>query len=302
MLGKFFNKKGTTLVEVLVAAVLIAVASSGLLSALSAFYTQKAIKDIDNSIVSQKEKIIELLNARNSWTRIIANNGLTCLQSAGISCASGTQEIAVYDSNNIKLTDSSANDFGSDRYLNSCAFSGSNCDFRFLISWSPICESAATCMSPLIKVMGTLQVNSGISNLVPNPSKYDFNFIRGTISNNAVMNCQSLGGSYDSSTNHCFLPSANQTCPQGNIVVGINANGTIICEPLIDFECPANTYAKGVNPDGTLLCLAIAGACPVDGSGNLTPPGGFNPDPNAGFTTSVGGGDGGCGDGGGDCN
>lgn len=258
------------------------------------------INNLKNNISVQKEKLIGLINTKNSWLKTVNNNSISCLQSNSLNCSVGSYELALYDSNNVKYSDISGNDFGNDRFLNSCSYSGSNCDFRYVISWSPICESVSSCINPLIRITGTLQVKPDIARFLPDTSKFDFNFIRGTISNNAYLNCESLGGTFDSATNKCSLPSSNQMCPQGQIVVGIDSNGTIICESLIDFECPVNTYAKGVNPDGTLMCFSFVGACPVDGGGNLAPPNGFNPDPTTGF--SFGGGGDGCGDGGGDCN
>lgn len=289
------NKNGVSMVEALVAGVLLAIASSGFLATVNVIYNLKFANNVNDSIRMQKEKIIGVLNSRNSWLNIIDNNSINCLKAGGSSCAAGTYEIAVYDGENNKITDITANNFGYNKNLNSCVYTDPDCDFRFLVSWSPVCESPTSCRSPLIKISGTLEVKTGLSKVVPSANLYSFNFIRGTFSSNALVNCNSLGGVYNTAMDKCALPSSNQICPQGQIVVGINSDGTIHCEALMNSECPPNTYAKGVNPDGSLLCFPMAGAC----TGN--PPNGFNPDPNSGFSTGDGDGGGDCGDGGGDC-
>lgn len=303
MLKKIFKKTdGVTLVEALVAIGLLSISISGLLLTVNSTLHAKKIKSVKSSLISQKEKIIETINSRNGWKNTVDQNNILCLKSTGINCASGSNEIAIYDGTItagtfVKLTDVNANNLGFLQNQDLCNFSNADCEYRYLVSWKPICESGATCIRPLIEITGTLDIKTSVENVVLNKDLYSFKFIRGTLTSNSFVNCESLGGTFNTGTGQCELNGPGQVCPIGQIVVGLNANGTIICDALLDSACAPGEWARGVNPDGTLMCRPfVPGTCPA-----VPPTNGPTSDPTTiptwdpGFS---GDGGGGCGDGG----
>lgn len=270
----FKKRDGLSIVETIVAIGLLSVGAFIALDSLRVSSIIKGGKNVNNVIKLQRDKLVGLLNTRNAWKMTVDSNNITCLRVSGTDCAVGIQNIALYDGSNVKMSDLAGNNLGYDVGLNLCDYSQSNCVFRFLIAWSPICESSTTCTNPLISVQGTFEMKPSLAESVKNPTGYNFKFIRGTFASNIIDNCQSIGGTYDYFIDRCTLPHSNQECPAGQIVVGITGTGNIICDRIMDNECTTpGTYAKGVNPDGTLVCYPLLPACPS------TPPTGFNTNP-----------------------
>ena len=291
------NNKGYTIIESIVAIAIIGIGIGGFITFSVMILKNQRNLASETVIENKKNEIIQNLNSRVSWLKTINFNNIACLKRDGGNCSAvgGPFPIAVINGNDVQLTDLAVGNRGFDKHSDFCVYGNANCPFRFLVSWSPICESAVSCKEPIVQISATLERTAEAEDQVPIAAAHNFNYIRGSFTIGSKDNCQSVGGTFDDATWKCLLPNNNQRCPDGRIVKGMNADGTIDCQPLVNSACAAGEYAKGVNPDGTLLCYPLAGAC----TGN--PPNGYNPDPNSGFSSGGGDGGGDCGDGGGDC-
>lgn len=299
------RRNGYSLVEVLIASALVSVAAMALMSTVNVAWNLKNRKQYSDSIKSYREKVISVINSRKGWTETIEVNSLACLKKDSTGCTSPSlAEIAIVDPDGTKLVGLNGESFGFKSDHTPCPYSDPNCPMRIRVQWQPICESPSTCLNPLIRIVGIAEVNEQFLNYVPNPTAFNFDFIRGANESNAKTHCDSLGGSFDAATGNCSASFTSGSCPQGHIVTGIGSNGAISCEPLLDAECPPSHYANGILPDGTFRCALLVEATTCN-----TPTGYpefWSPDPNFIYSTGDGGGDGGgdCGGdggGGGDC-
>jgi type II secretory pathway pseudopilin PulG len=328
------RQSGATLVETLIAAGLIGIASSVLVSAISTAMDMKMKRQSSQVVSTFREKLIGSINSTNGWVETVSKNGITCLQAApgvlnppGCTGGNGWRRIRIFDGSPTQLTGWDDDNLGFDHQFKPCIFTDVNwCPFRFVVQWRPICESPASCVAPLIDIRGFLYVNERFKDhLTGGPGRFNFDFVRGVATSNAKRECLSLGGTFNDATSSCVLPTPVGTCPAGQIVVGIiNGSGQIECAPLTLNSCPSGSYVKGVDKSGNLICRCFTAAtCPE------APPGGPNKlaaipggdGTTAGSCAAMGGGGGGgdpgdgggggggfgdsgggdCGDGGGDC-
>ncbi|MBC7371675.1 MAG: type II secretion system protein [Bdellovibrionaceae bacterium] len=296
---KKFNQRGFSLVEVLIATALLSVAGLGLTLTVVNSLKIKANQQANAAVSLFREKIIATVNSTNGWIETISKNNISCLAVGTTGCSGvGFGQFKLFDGSGVQLTGLTQDNFGFNKDLTYCDYNLSTCPFRFVIGWSPICNDP-TCLVPLIKFSGILEVKPDFTKVLADGMKYDFSFVRGVDFGNAKNQCDSVGGTFDPGTSTCDLNSVAGDCPVGQIVIGLQPNGQIECGPLLNDSCPVGTYGKGIRTDGKLICERFTTlTCPP------YPPGGTNTASPGGGGADGGGGDGGggdCGDGGGDC-
>ncbi len=81
--------------------------------------------------------------------------------------------------------------------------------------------------------------------------------------------CESLGGTWNSTTHTCEFdagggPLVSGSCPVGQMVVGISQTGGLICQPsqsaIASLSCPPSQFLQGVDDFGRPMCRGIS--CP----------------------------------------
>lgn len=289
------------MVEVLVAAGLLGIATAALTSMITYAYNLASRKKYRDAISQYRDNVIRSVNSRVGWEQTVTANGIQCLTRNSTGCAGlvTLSPVSIFDGSGRALTGRTTDNVGFDVNQSPCVFTpNSTCPMRYLVQWQPVCDSAA-CLNPTINVVGRAEINPNFASYLPSSAPYDFDFIRGSDISNARSHCESLGGVFNSTTNKCALTTLVGTCPQGQIVTGVNADRTLICTPFLNAECPADHYATSIDRNGNFFCksLTALAACAVS-----TYPMSYSEGP-ATTTTYGGGGDGGdCGgDGGGDC-
>lgn len=304
------NRKGFTLVEVMVASGIVVTAIAAALGVIQYSYQfKKSIQSADR-IEQYRERVMNSINSTQGWLKTIDANNISCLQAGNGGCTSTLlQEISVWDGSSTgkRLSGLGSQNIGQTAQLEECNYLDADCPFRYLVRWIPLCDTAA-CLNPLIRISGILEVKDSMAKAVPYPKQYDFEFMRGINNVNSKVQCDNLGGSLDLVTNRCTLPGNGPPCPTGWIVSQVQTSGQITCSPYVEISCPAGTYAKGINPDGTPICNPLASACPVTLIGTPAPPSGRDGGPVAVPVVPAGPGDAGpadagpiMGGGGGDC-
>lgn len=300
-LNSKLNRKGFTLVEVMVAGGIVATSLAAAMGVIQYSYQFKKSIQTADRIEQYRERIMNSINSTQGWIRTIDANGITCLQAGNGGCAGvPLQEISVLDGGSAgkRLSGLSSQNLGQSDQLEECNYLQADCPFRFIIRWIPSCDTAA-CLNPLIRISGVLEVKDSLAKAVPFPEQYNFEFMRGINNNNTKVQCDNLGGSFDLVNNRCILPGNGPPCPVGWIVTQVQTTGQVTCSPFVDVRCPDGFYLKGINPDRSAICNQMTNAtcgAPPGPPGPPAPPSGRDGDPGI-----PNGSEADCGDGSGDC-
>jgi len=82
--------------------------------------------------------------------------------------------------------------------------------------------------------------------------------------------------SYDGSQFVCQSATVASNCGAGEVVVGINTDGSAKCQPAernlasTELSCPSGQYVSGLEPSGKVVCRTLASSGGSNSGGNLT--------------------------------
>lgn len=298
------SKKGFTIVELLLAAGIVAAMMGGVATYVKLSSDTKRKLDTGLALSGIKENMIRTMNSGAAWTVMVAENpSLACLKVGSPGCADGTTgPIAVYDSSG-KMISGVQQTSGFDRSGEPCntynpAGSTTGCVFRYNVRWTAMC-SFTPCLDPQIRVTGELEyspTDPKHKNEVDS-KRYSFNFFRSeTVMNSLEAVCVSIGGTFNAGTNSCQLPWSNFTCPQGTVIRGLNAGNQPNCYYPSAVACDSSTTILRAVDSGGLATVANQGCQPLTCTGDMAPTGWKEEPPGLSFSdwTSSGSGDGGC--------
>ena len=101
------NRKGYSVIEILVAIGLVSLGVGGFIAFSQVINKKQAKKTIENVIENRKNLIVQNLNTRISWLNTVNLNNIACLKNNGGNCSTAGSPfpIAVADGNNVLLTD-----------------------------------------------------------------------------------------------------------------------------------------------------------------------------------------------------
>lgn len=265
------KSKGFTIVETIVALGLILISVGASYGTITTAYSLKNKKQATDIIENIRASIVGTINSSGGWRSTIQSNPgvMACLQTTATSGCGAVayslpqQFLVEYATGNLAGMGYTANSLGFDREGEVCNYlTNPQCAYRFRVFWNAICDNPA-CQFPLFNIRGTLDVKPAFAQIVPNPGRFSFEFVRGASENNAKDQCDLLNGTFNPATSVCTLQGNGVVCPDGQVVVGVsNSQGLIQCQPMfVSFTCPADHYIKGVNVNGTPICAPLAVAC-----------------------------------------
>lgn len=325
MLNILKSKKGFSLVEVLVAAGLIGVVATGLISFSQFLNVAKKKSSVLDTIIKQRQTIIYSLRSSDALARTgLANvppiNCLQTLQTCGSATPANAQYmmISVLDRTggaSSNLTDITPNvGFGVDG-LTCTTYPSIACPLRYEVFWKALC-SGAGCSAPQFMMLGRLKIdNPGDVGVPINSLELGFEITLGQMLGTYEQACTSLGGTYiPIDPPGCQLPAAGDCLPVAGAeqrVVGFNQiTKAPICRPYFQnyfrgASCVPGQVMVGTDASFNPICVAIKPTTNLSIPTNCQtfPPSpaclGIQANPILGI--SDGGGDGGCGSGDG-CN
>lgn len=182
------SDSGLGLLEVLVAAVIMAVVLIGLLR-LSTFLGKQQLQSSSTfQIDLVRRQFVTTLQSSAAWKATVnhaSNTSLVCLKNHS-DCASAGGAFLVYNaSDNLLLgydpIASGQNGFSSSgsvcQAFNAAPGSGNDtCSYRLDITWQPICPPSGACINPLAQVSGQWTYNPGSAQrtIAFNPTNYNF--------------------------------------------------------------------------------------------------------------------------------
>lgn len=182
---KLNNNHGFSLIEVLVAAGLMALVSTGLVSMVTTMGKEQNNQFRTAALRELKTRIQYLVSDQNSWSRTLQLNGATNTDSMWCinqktNCTPGVYDLKLYDSfGNLFLNaptytlnspgwPAASNGF-TDKGSPCTTFNGNanagleSCPITYKIVWEPVCISAVNCKNPLIKVTARMIYNTSNS-------------------------------------------------------------------------------------------------------------------------------------------
>lgn len=117
------------------------------------------------------------LSNNEAWTETLQKNqSLDCLRDG--SCTTlAPQPLIVYDLTGDPL--SGTNSFGYDQHGTPCTNLQQGCQLKYQFTYRPMCTALATCINPLIEIVGELKEDTFITGSILNYSKYKIIQYRG---------------------------------------------------------------------------------------------------------------------------
>lgn len=191
------NNKGMSLVEVLVAAGLMALVAAGLVGTITAMNREQNNQVRLATFRELKSRIQFLITDQNSWNMTLKNNSsMDCLvqHTGSAPCTSGSAtDLVLYDSSGAAFftppTHSTIPGAGSngftDKGVPCTGFNGNagagldSCPISYKMIWEPICNSTSSCKNPLVRVTARMLYNPSSSAVVTS-----FSLGTGPVANN----------------------------------------------------------------------------------------------------------------------
>ncbi|MCB0343392.1 MAG: prepilin-type N-terminal cleavage/methylation domain-containing protein [Bdellovibrionales bacterium] len=182
---------------------------------------------------------------------------------------------------------------GFDKNGSACStYPSIECPIGVRAQWKPMIGAGCTtasCKSPTVTVEVTFEKYQGTGSFPVNIARYNFDLMRPGVPATVNTMCQSIGGTYDNATGLCALPSGDGTgqdpealceslngafvdggcsftnpavgsCPAGQMMTGINADGTKQCQPVnfvLGSACLPGQKEEGINADGSRVCTDL---------------------------------------------
>lgn len=260
-----FNRRGFTLVEVLMAAGIITALVAAGASVIKTASEIKKKTDTYDALTNYRTDLIATLRSSDAIAQTAtysANTNALCLktlQNCG-SASTASAPLTILDATGAnKKTDMTTASFGFNIEGQTCtSFPSTSCPFRYETYWYSVCAGGATCITPQIKSTGTLQVYEGFPVKV-NASQFNYTITLGQVIGSYEQGCTSIGGTYvPGEPPQCNLPMTGD-CPPGQYVVGYNkATKQKQCRPVfqnaLNASCNSGEVMVGVDASGTPVC------------------------------------------------
>lgn len=200
------NRKGMSLIEVLVAAGLMAIVAMGMGGVITSMNKEQNNQVRLATLRELKTRIQSLITDQNSWNKTMQmNNGATnpmkCLLDHS-ACTPGTYDLLLYDpAGNAFINPpppyAAVPPAGSQGFTDKGAvcsnFNGNanagvdSCPISYKIVWEPVCPVTGACINPLVRVNARLLFNPSDSAQIPSVS----------LASGSMVNNDSSLGKYD---------------------------------------------------------------------------------------------------------
>lgn len=174
------NKKGFSLIGILVATCLLGIVLSGTLGVTQISLKQQSQSNITFMADQIRRNLTQHIQNGSAWQNTVndsANTNLACLQSS-TSCTGMGGAFRLRDASNHIVYDplTPSNGFTAAGSLCTTFSTGGNdaCPLRMELSWQPVCSG--TCVSPQVKIIGTITYapQSPEKKIAFNSSNYGF--------------------------------------------------------------------------------------------------------------------------------
>lgn len=278
-----FNRKGFTLVEVLVAATIIGFMGLSMSNTiLDTFFLQKQVNTVEAALIIE-DNLKKTLNDTVAWTNTYnatENANLFCLRTPQEfrNCQNQAGSFALYNSSgNIVINPANQ---GYDTSARVCNNPGTgNCIFGLELNWNAVCPTAGACSDPMnrfvvqLNYLGPKDKSVGLST-----NKHRFSFLQATEKASLKGTCESVGGTFDTTTQQCVMGGLAGNCPPNFVVVQVTASMNKVCRPVFVGSCPVGQYMTGINSNGNPVCATVqmcTAGSPDVAANNTT---GSNPD------------------------
>lgn len=163
------NRKGMSLIEVLIAAGLMVIVASGMVGVVTSMNKEQNNQTRISTLRELKTRFQFLITDQNSWNQTLAQNATAgnalavCLRDKTTCSAAGITNLTLYDSAGTAVfvpppfntTPAAAGSNGyTDKGTPCAAFNGTTgvdaCPISYKVVWEPVCTG--TCKNPLVKV------------------------------------------------------------------------------------------------------------------------------------------------------
>lgn len=232
------NKKGFSLIGILVAACLLAVVLNGTLSLAQISLKQQTQSNLTFAADQIRRNLIQYVQNSNAWQNTLndpANTSLACLK-ASASCTGAGGAFRVRDAqNNIvydPLTSTAVGFAGSGSPCNTFSASGNEaCPLRMELSWQPVCSG--TCVNPQVKLKGTMTYapQAPQTKFAFNALNYSFEILQSASASGAFLQSGNLSTSGSACSSLPSIAGRNTwiyegvvSCPTGYLAVSASAD------------------------------------------------------------------------------
>lgn len=262
-----FNKKGMSVIEIVVAAAIGSIVIGGLsVPLMSEMRNRKKIESY--YWVSQvRTELVTSLRNKEIFDKAIGlpeNDSMACLLpkvSGGLGISQdcrgqggvirkilNKEGKAIYDSG----TAQSGFDKGG-KFCDTFSETSEDCPFRYELGWSAICKGVGSCFNPDVRVEGKLVIASQLASSLDS-RLYGFRWVMPTSEkSNVVCNTSGIGSG---SGENCNL-NIQTSCGSGSYLVGFQKNGSPICRELGAQACGAGKLLEGFDDSGKVVCGAV---------------------------------------------
>lgn len=145
------QKKGTSLVEVMIATSIIAILALGVTTLLLSVGTSSHDVAVRSSLESISASLLSAVTNQDAWDRTKANNSLmSCARTFPSTCPANTSGvISLFNSEGVQLTDPGNTQLGFRTDGSLCQTFGSDgCIYRAEITWYILCTTPQSCQFP----------------------------------------------------------------------------------------------------------------------------------------------------------
>lgn len=275
------NKKGFSLIEVMMAAAMMTVAGVSII-ALSQIANQDSVQLRATRISHAARSLIEAaLKNPMSWRQTVTKNSSFNCASMPAGCNVSSVNAGYYDFVLYGTADGEKVSFDSTdpttRYSingGACPAGTANpdpeCPLKFIARWKPLCQTYP-CQNPVLDVKVMLESEFGDSPTPLNVAKFEYATVRGLDDGSLQSACLVLNGKYNALTGKCYPKNAGKSCAAmgkpAQIITSVATDGNITCAPLYTGQCnPLTQVMNGISSAGAAQCVGRVQPpnCPVD--------------------------------------
>ncbi len=273
------NKKGFSLVEIMVATSMLTLAGAAMVG-ISQLSNQDSLQlRATRVVLTARSQIEAALKNPASWRQTVAQNASFACVTTGCSLAladGGYYNFVLFGSNIGEKVTYDASDLTTRHSIrggpcpSATAAGDSLCPIKYVARWKPLCE-IYPCLNPTLDIKVSLVLDFGTSAPPLSPEKYGFATVRGIDDGSLQSACFILNGSYNSATGTCTPKNAGKSCAvtlgrPAQIISSVSADGDITCAPLYSGAClPASQVMNAISALGVAQCTAkvTPATCPT---------------------------------------
>lgn len=258
------NRNGFSLVELVIAMGLASLISVVCYQVMNESFSLEKKVSGALGITTIRQTIFENLRNATAIANTIAhptNAAVFACVNSGTDCTGAGGQINLYDAGNnlvrgVARTGAATDGFTANGQIcNAFTAAGNDeCPYQYVVSWAPRCPAGA-CVNPLVKFAANLDFKPVSTAKFPtmNVNQFNLNISRPNKKASFAEACAKVGGTVIP-PNRCKLGYVNNACPPQSWVTGFDSNSLPICEPIVGHSCPQGQVLIGLDATGRAYC------------------------------------------------